>query len=249
MDREPSFGLRSAARSASSRTPGGRRIWHRLAIGFADTATAPRVTVPLSIAIAVSAVLAIIFSERGNRRGVYLFKPLATGLILALALLGEGDGRYRALIALGLVFSLAGDVFLMLPRDRFVAGLASFLVAHLLYAAAFGWHGSAASAVLLLPFAAWGLLLLRALWPRLGPLRAPVLAYAAALMAMAWLACVRAGAGIPGALPAAAGAALFVLSDSALAFNRFRRPLRHAQALVLGTYFAAQWLIALSVHG
>lgn len=202
----------------------------------------------LALAIA-SAALTIVSDERGRRRGVYVFKPLATSLLVALSLLGEGaDGRYRALVAAGLALSLAGDVFLMLPRDRFVAGLASFLAAHLFYAAAF----SAGISDLHLPPALFlsihAALLLRVLWPRLGPLKAPVAVYAAALAAMAWLAVERALAGAPGAAPAAVGAILFVASDSALAVDRFARPLRHAPALVLGTYYAAQLLIALSTH-
>jgi uncharacterized membrane protein YhhN len=50
-----------------------------------------------------------------------------------------------------------------------------------------------------------------------------------------------------GALSAALGALLFVASDSLLAFNRFVGKFAAASALVLGTYYAAQWLIALSV--
>lgn len=36
---------------------------------------------------------------------------------------------------LALLFSLLGDIFLMLPRERFLAGLGAFLLAHLAY----GW--------------------------------------------------------------------------------------------------------------
>jgi alkenylglycerophosphocholine/alkenylglycerophosphoethanolamine hydrolase len=49
------------------------------------------------------------------------------------------------------------------------------------------------------------------------------------------------------ALLALLGATLFVLSDSALAINRFVRPFKAVHAVVLSTYYAAQWLIALSV--
>jgi uncharacterized membrane protein YhhN len=44
-----------------------------------------------------------------------------------------------------------------------------------------------------------------------------------------------------------AGALLFVLSDTVLAVNRFRRTFKLAHALNLITYFAAQCLIARSV--
>ena len=43
------------------------------------------------------------------------------------------------------------------------------------------------------------------------------------------------------------GATAFVVSDAALAFDRFRGPLRAAPLAILGSYFPAQWLIALSV--
>ena len=45
---------------------------------------------------------------------------------------------------------------------------------------------------------------------------------------------------------AAMGALLFVASDSALAWDRFKQEFKAAQAVILATYFAAQWLIALS---
>ena len=43
----------------------------------------------------------------------------------------------RAWFVAALVLCLAGDVFLMLPQDLFVAGLASFLMTHVAYVVAF----------------------------------------------------------------------------------------------------------------
>ncbi len=85
----------------------------------------------------------------------------------------------QRLIALGLFFSLMGDILLMLPRDHFVQGLVSFLLAHVCYGLAFlsgasarGWGWG------LLMLAATGAVLLRTLWPGLpGFLRGPVSAY------------------------------------------------------------------------
>src|SRR5574340_1118363 len=42
----------------------------------------------------------------------------------------RGDGVW---FGLGLVFSLIGDVFLMLPPSYFMAGLGAFLVVHIAY--------------------------------------------------------------------------------------------------------------------
>lgn len=211
----------------------------------------PRLLLLLSIAIGLSAALTVWAEHRGARRAVYLFKPLTTVLILALALAAPEpvSPGYPTLVCAGLLFSLAGDVFLMLPRDRFVVGLASFLAAHLFYIAAFaprppGFAAPLVLAVLLV----YGAMLMRALWPRLGSLRTPVAVYAAALLVMAWQAAERwTVLGTTPALLATVGAGLFVVSDSVLAWERFVRRYRYGQRVVLSTYFAAQWLIALSV--
>jgi len=204
----------------------------------------------LSILALGSAILAISAECRGPRGRVYLFKPLTVVLITLIALQTKfpSPASYRHLIVAGLLCPLAGHVFRMLPRDRFVWGLASFLVAHVLYIAAF-WSGGmrAPSAWAGLLLAAYGALMLWRLWPRLGKLKAAVLIYVLAILLMAWQASNRwLATGEAGSLLALAGALLFVASDSVLAWNRFRGGFRAAQGWVLGTYFAAQWLIALS---
>jgi uncharacterized membrane protein YhhN len=214
--------------------------------------------VPLLLAasagvVAVLAIRAHYLDER-QRWQVYAFKPLATLLILALALsLPTADTGYRWAVVAGLALSTAGDVFLMLPRDRFVAGLASFLVAHLCYVWAFasGVPGGSFTANLLfwLPYFAAGGTVVALIWPGLKPaLRGPVGIYVVVIAVMASLAAERWQAtGSAMTLAAALGAGLFVVSDGVLAIDRFRWPFRAARALTLATYWAAQLLIALSV--
>jgi uncharacterized membrane protein YhhN len=199
---------------------------------------------------AVSTFLHLHAEYRGPRWRVYAFKPLATFVLLLAAAAPAAHGsRYQLAVVAGLACSLVGDVLLMLPSDRFVAGLASFLLAHLAYVAAFtSGVALGAHSAILLPLLLAVAILLRVLWNGLTGLRAPVLLYAAAIVVMAWSAWarVRTAPG-PGALTAAAGATLFMLSDALLALNRFRRPFRSAQAWIMATYVAAQTLISLSV--
>jgi uncharacterized membrane protein YhhN len=207
----------------------------------------------LTGAAAVSAVLCIRAALGRQARRVYVFKPLATALLLAcaLALQPFAGVRYQLLVAVGLIASLAGDVFLMLPRDRFLAGMVSFLLAHLVYIAAFAGrstlHVDWPSTFILLAF---GVSFVALLWSGLGAFRIPVLVYVAVILLMAAVAVAqwRTLGGIGPAL-AAIGALTFVASDAALAWDRFRRPLPAAPAIVLGAYYAAQALIAWSVHG
>lgn len=202
--------------------------------------------VALTILAAVSAALNIFAEYRGTRRNVYIFKPLTVSLIIAIALQSQ-PSVYKYMIVAGLLFSLAGDIFLMLPRDRFIAGLISFLIAHLIYIAAFTIDGAQASLLTALPLLLYGGVMLWLLFPHLGKMKVPVIVYMLVILLMAWQATNRwINTNVMGSPLAFAGACLFAASDSFLALNRFRRAFKSAQFLILTTYFAAQWLIALS---
>jgi uncharacterized membrane protein YhhN len=188
----------------------------------------------------------------------WVCKPLTTALIFVLAwrTVLPISLRYRRFILAGIGFSLVGDVFLMLPQDLFIAGLLSFLLAHGCFIVAFASD---------LPFTAgpwqgllcllYGALALWILWPSLStPLRGPVIVYMAVLLIMLVQALARAvrlrERGDPLAAPAwiaVIGAVSFVISDSALAWDRFRAPLPWASLWVLVTYWAALWMIARSI--
>jgi len=133
--------------------------------------------------------------------------------------------------------------------NRFVAGLACFLLTHLAYLGAFS-SGLAIGTVpaLMVPLLVVMVALLRYLWAGLGRHRGPVLVYSVAIVLMVWQAWGRSllipG---PGAALAAGGATLFMLSDAILALNRFRRPFPASRLLVMTSYVAAQAMIALSV--
>ena len=209
-------------------------------------------TTLFSLFILISATLHIRAEYRGARWQVYIFKPLTTSLILLMAWLTPVSISpfYKYAVAAGLIFSLGGDVFLMLPNDSFVAGLVSFLVGHLCYIVAFTSVGGFYTSVWgLLPFLLYGLIIAAILLPSVpGPLRAPVTAYILVILVMAWQALGSwTYTGQSGALLAFVGATLFVVSDSVLAIDRFRVKFKAARLTVLSTYFLAQWLIALSV--
>ena len=179
----------------------------------------------------------------------YACKPAVMAFLLWAALgLRPDHPAQRGWFVAALALSLAGDVFLMLPRDAFVPGLASFLLAHLAYIAGLRIGGAAwpwvalALVALTLPAAFVGGRIIRAL--RESSQRAllgPVAAYMAAISLMA--ACALASR-----RPlAAGGAALFYVSDSLIAWNRFVRPLRWAPLAIIVTYHLAQAALVLSL--
>ncbi len=207
-------------------------------------------TVILSVLALASAALDI-WAVYNNSWLEYLFKPLTMLLIIVIAMRERRpeSSYYKGIITAGLFCSLLGDVLLMLPQDLFLPGLLSFLVAHLFYIAAFVYMaGRQASRWLLLPFAAYGGVMLWVLLPHAGGMKIPVVIYMAVILTMAWQATNRwIVSRQRGTLLAMAGAILFVVSDSALAYNRFVEPFPAAPLVVMATYFTAQWCIAFSV--
>lgn len=177
-------------------------------------------------------------------------KTLAVAMLGVLAVLQGGP----LLLVIALALSAAGDAFLSRDGERaFLGGLASFLVAHIVYVALFlrsggglellgaeSWRGSIALAM-----AAFAIVMLVALWRRVGPgLRVPIVAYVAAILAMGVSALTTGSVSIVG------GALLFMASDGLLATEKFlvaaisphRVWMRFA---VWGLYYVAQLAITL----
>jgi uncharacterized membrane protein YhhN len=183
---------------------------------------------------------------------VFVAKPLATVGIIAWAWPRGADMPVpRRWVRIGLLLSLAGDVFLLWPQQGFLPGLVSFLLAHLAYLWAFTRVQRLAAWPL--AFVAYALVaggVLWLLWPGVpAALRPPVAAYVLCLASMAAQALVlwHAARGSPGAARArtlALGGALFVCSDALLATNKFAMPLPLASLWILATYWAAQACIA-----
>ncbi len=203
-------------------------------------------------AIAVSAAFAIVGAESDGLRVLhYLFKPLTTLLVAAMVWrTAANEHGYRRAVLAGLLLSLLGDVFLMLPGDWFAFGLGSFLLAHLCYLRAFRLRGEWLRPIW--PVLAYGVIaatVLAYLWPHLPvELKIPVVVYVVALAGMAaQAACIWRQRPDGAALLATAGGACFVLSDALLAIDRFAMAIPLASVWVLLGYWAAQWLIGASV--
>lgn len=211
--------------------------------------------VALFVAIVLCAIGAIAADWNERRHtAFYVLKPLTTVLIFAFAAVQSvptpAAALYQHLILLGLALSLAGDVFLMFKGNRwFVAGLGSFLLAHLAFAGAFlqGVH-SAGLPNWLAAVAVYAAVLLVIFLPRAGSLKLPVLIYCFVLAAMVFAAAARhAHFGSVDSLRALFGALAFMASDSLLGWRRFVSPWRGAQALILSSFWLSIGLIAASI--
>jgi uncharacterized membrane protein YhhN len=184
-----------------------------------------------------------------SKRAEYVLKPATMIPLIAAALLldPERDAQ-RAWFVIALVFSLAGDTFLMLPRDAFVAGLGSFLLGHLAYIAGFLYEPRTlrasliAIALVVTGAATLGRRILTGARASDTPaVSGPVALYMTVISAMVVLA---AGTGDAFAI---AGAAVFFCSDALIAWDRFVLPVRRARPLIMATYHVGQALLLVSL--
>lgn len=153
----------------------------------------------------------------------------------------------RAFFIVALAFGLISDVFLMVPRDLFVWGLAAALVEHLVYIS--GFRTRPMNLELLVVAAVIGLISVGLLFPSIDRalrrdhrnLVAPVIAYLSVFLVMV------ASAGGTGSLVALAGALLFFYSDAILAWNRFVKPVPYGRVVNIVPYHFGQALLVFSL--
>ena len=205
---------------------------------------------PLMALTIQSAMTATLTGALGLMPVHFVAKPLTMLLAIAFVLTAIAPGQPRRLLTIALVFCGLGDVLLMLPGNFFIPGLASFLLAHLFYlallrqdTAARPWFPHRGALALLLLVAAG---MYAFVWPGLPDpvLKVAVAVYAGVIALMAAQAVGRASAlRTPGAVAVAAGACIFMLSDSLIAINRFVQPIELSSWWILSTYYLAQVLI------
>lgn len=204
------------------------------------------VAVAFLVAAGVAAVGNWVAVVRDQRRGIYICKPLTLVLMIAAAVaLDPVSSTVRTWFVIALVLSLAGDVFLMLPRDAFVAGLASFLLAHVAYIVGFSQRNDGrwwfAIPVVLLA-AILGARLVRGL--RAGghdALVIPVVAYVLTILMMV------SSAVASGNVLAAIGALTFMVSDALIGEDRFVVHRAWQPLAIIVTYHVGQALLTVSL--
>ncbi len=174
-------------------------------------------------------------------------KPLLMiTLLLYFISASQGYPGWRKYVVLALIFSWAGDVFLI-SDDLFIAGLASFLGAHIFYIIAYHQTGAATGELRpldVIKFVIVGAVLVWVLYPGLGGMLIPVLVYALVLLSMGVWAHKRRGATSASSFVlVSTGVILFVVSDSLIAVNKFAFAVPAERILVMSTYISAQYLI------
>ena len=203
----------------------------------------------LIIAVIVGAVASLLVSMRsGERQLEVLSKTVASAAFVVLGLSRwSGGDPVATWIVVGLVLCATGDLLLLGGRT-FDLGLITFLLGHVAYIAAFA---------VALPMASWPVLFAAPvalasmgaaswMWSHLGRRKISVTAYVVAITVMVWGGLSVVAAGAMG-WTVAVGAALFYVSDLAVARHRFVHAEFLNRGIGLPLYYAGQILIALAI--
>lgn len=162
-------------------------------------------------------------------------------LILSFLAAKTGINSLSVHLLLALLFSMGGDV--LLEMDLFVPGLSSFLLAQFLYGSLFlrfhsNWSANYQISLLLVGAS---LVMAYVMWNYAGDMRLPVIAYLLVITFMGLSANTSTIKGVT------LGAAVFILSDSIIAINRFVMEVPAADWLIMISYYVAQFLLVTCV--
>lgn len=195
-------------------------------------------------------VVHLIALHKNNRTVEYVTKPML--LLLLFIWYASAVPAMSLLVSLALLLGLAGDVLLMGAnhnRKYFLPGLATFLVGHIAYLAAFcvqlpsPFQPSVPFIALMLVPIVLALLMYRILRNKASDGKMAILFYFVAIGTMNIAAIAVAGThSDPLAFLPMIGAALFMVSDASLAMTRYGVK-RFAGAFVMATYGLAQALL------
>jgi len=209
--------------------------------------------------------LAVVFSWRKIE---IVLKPLAMVLVTLWTLNAAGWAVESLIFKLvfAQVFGLAGDIFLLLNARWFLMGLGAFLLGHLVYILMMGSQIIAAVEKTGLPsnwarwlaagFVVWGLLLAvfyKIIAPKSPRLTMPLMLWIpiqvygwilSGLVVMSILLIATMERVTIGLIILLVGTLLFFLSDSLLAYDRFKRKMPRVRVWIMITYHLAQFTLA-----
>jgi uncharacterized membrane protein YhhN len=194
--------------------------------------------------------LVLVFFEKEDIAS--FIKPiLVPVLLLSFYASVKNKGNYKIIGAL--VFSTMGDILLIFEgRPFFILGLLSFLLAHVLFVLIFRSRAGTIkldfyTMVCSLFILSYYFFFMKFLWPHLGAMRIPVLAYAFVISGMLWMALqlLRSTSSLRWHI--VLGALFFVVSDSLLSIQLFYSSFELAHFYVMLTYLLAQLLLVYGI--
>jgi uncharacterized membrane protein YhhN len=204
----------------------------------------------LSLAYFLTGSAFMVFQNGDTILPVLIIKSLIIPILMILFIVNLKLflNRLNLIMLAGLFFSWAGDMVLEF-EGLFIPGLGCFLLAHVMYLVVFfktpgrnvifqkRWY-------LLIPVILSGAGLILYLYNDLADMRIPVIIYSIVILTMLTGAINRLEkVNLISYYLVLTGAILFVISDSAIAINKFSHHFESSGIVVMTTYIIAQYLI------
>lgn len=173
----------------------------------------------------------------------WLVKILPIGLLIFVVYQNSSrlGNSFDLLLGFGLIFSLLGDFILEYYQQAgFIFGLAAFFIAHLFYIFRLrNYKFKPFHFLVTLTISGYAAYVCFLLYPSLGDLEIPVLAYMAVLLGM----CLSTVYYFRSNIILILGGLSFVLSDSLLGINKFHNPIENSHIYIMVTYYFAQYCL------
>ncbi|MBA6156594.1 lysoplasmalogenase [Tenacibaculum sp. S7007] len=201
----------------------------------------------LFLIVAIADVYAV-FTQ--NKSIEIIFKPSLMTTLAIVYLVSVKKPNFWLVSAL--FFSFWGDVFLLDKVNYFVFGLASFLIAHIMYIKMTSKYVQKRTYLKLLksavPFVVLFVGLLSIIYNNLGEMLLPVIVYGVAISIFGAFALLNYSEEKSTANTwLLLGAILFIASDSLIALNNFYTPKRLFDIAIIILYIVSQYLIVKAV--
>ncbi len=222
-----------------------------------QTTRAHRASVAVGVLASIAVAAYALLEEYDNslRWLIMAVKPVPAVCLGSLAWIYSVDSKrtWRILFTLAFMFCGLGDFLLEGGEDWFSYGLASFLIAHILFTVSFCYNCMKLELFKFLPFLILAGCALRVILASCDEkYRAPVVVYVLVETIASWRAVARVHA-VRGERSTAQwlgvlGMILFLVSDCFLAINKFTVPIPYAEWLILPTYWGGLACLAKSAR-
>ena len=205
-------------------------------------------TLILSLLYFLTGILYIALQQHLSPCTGLIIKSLIIPVLIFIFLINQKHVTSMPFVIMlaALLFSMAGDIFIELS---FIAGLICFLAAQIMYLIVF-FNSPGENVILgkqfylVIPVCIYGVVLITYLYEDLNGMFIPVLIYALTILTMLTAAINRRNkVNRLSFWMVFIGASLFVVSDSAIAVNRFSNSIKSSEWIIMTTYIAAQYLI------
>ncbi len=206
----------------------------------------------IPVLAAILLPLLLVHEKKEKSKPVLMTKTVLSLLfVITAAVQPHPISNYYLYLFVGLIFCLAGDVCLALPKKFFKAGLAAFLLGHVFYIVGFTtltrigqWFSPGA-----LFFFILSAVVFFRLRPHLGVMRGPVFIYVVVITVMvsaAWAVFWKTALPASGRALIFLGALSFYFSDVFVARNKFVKNEFLNRLVGLPLYYLGQFLLAFS---